>query len=334
MLSLLSCARNPVTLERELMFFGDEKEIKIGEKADKEVIKKYGYYPDKNLQQYIDSVGQKLARICDRNYLTYHFKVVDLPVLNAFALPGGFIYITRGLVGFLNSEAELAGVLGHEIGHVVERDGINQLSKIMTYRALSLVALAKAPQSLEYLAISNLLFTSIFQGYSRQKEFRADMFAVKYMYKAGYDPRELIKFMRRMLKKHPGPIGYEVYLASHPNMAERVGRVAAEMKVEIAMDRARDIKQRKLFVGEDVYKSHLDGLIYGPKNSPYCIKIYTVRFGDTLYSISERFYHSRDDAEHIADFNGIDMETPLYPGQKLKLIIKRKYLKLEQTKPF
>lgn len=117
-LGLSGCAVNPVTGEHDFVMFGEETELEIGRANHSKIIAEYGRYEDEGLQAYVQSVGERLAAISHRNDLVYRFTVLDTPVINAFALPGGYIYITRGLMAYLNSEAELAAVLGHEIGHV------------------------------------------------------------------------------------------------------------------------------------------------------------------------------------------------------------------------
>ena len=117
-----ACATNPVTGARELNFMSEAQEIQLGQQSDPEIRAEMGVYPNQALQQYVDSVGQRLAKVSERPALPWHFAVVDAAAANAFALPGGYIYITRGLLAHLDTEAEMAGVLGHEIGHVTARD--------------------------------------------------------------------------------------------------------------------------------------------------------------------------------------------------------------------
>ena len=120
------CARNPVTGGTDVTMVSEKGEIEQGRKAHEQVIKFYGVYEDQALQDYVNEVGQRLARASHRPDLEWHFTVVDADDINAFALPGGYIYITRGIMAYLNSEAELAAVLGHEIGHVTARHQVRQ----------------------------------------------------------------------------------------------------------------------------------------------------------------------------------------------------------------
>src|SRR6266478_1594021 len=125
----LGCAVNPATGSRQLMLVSESQEISMGRDYDKEVVASIGLYSDSALQAWIQQFGARLAATSERPNLPWSFRVVDDPVVNAFALPGGFIYVTRGILAHLNSEAELAGVVGHEIGHVTARHTVSQITK-------------------------------------------------------------------------------------------------------------------------------------------------------------------------------------------------------------
>src|SRR5258708_37781369 len=124
-----ACATNPATGKRELSLRSEEQELQIGRDQDAQIRREMGVYADRDLQQYVSSVGLKLAQVSERPNLPWHFTVVDVPAINAFALPGGYIYITRGILPFLDDESQLACVLGHEIGHVTVRHSVQQYSK-------------------------------------------------------------------------------------------------------------------------------------------------------------------------------------------------------------
>jgi len=325
-LYLVACAINPVTLEKELMIISEDKEIAIGGKSDPIILQQFGYYDDPSLQEYINRVGQKLVKVCPRRNIEYHFKVLDSDDINAFALPGGYIYVTRGILAIINSEAELAGVLGHEIGHVVGRDSANRISQQSLYQIVAIAGMA-VPDARELVVAGNLLFDAIMLGYGREKEFLADYQGVNYMYKAGYDPLQMCRFQRNLAKISQGAVGYAQYLSTHPDIFDRINRTEAEAKVLYAIHHAlsrqgksgEEPKERGVILADE-YKSHLDGLAYGPRDRIRRIKIYTVETGDTLESIAEKEMGDSGKAKDIAFLNGLEISDQLYTGQKLKVI--------------
>jgi len=329
---LIGCAVNPVTLEKELMIISENKEIAIGKRSDPVILQQFGYYDDPTLQDYINRVGQKLVKVCPRRNIEYHFKVIDSDDINAFALPGGYIYVTRGILAIINSEAELAGVLGHEIGHVVGRDSANRISQQSLYQIVAIAGMA-VPDARELVVAGNLLFDAVMLGYGREKEFLADYQGVNYMYKAGYDPLQMCKFQRNLAEISQGPVGYAQYLSTHPDIFDRIHRTEAQAKVVYAMHnalsgqdkngedlQAGDIQKPRKLICTDEYKSHLDGLAYGARDSIRRIKIYTVEAGDTLESIAAKEMGDVRKARDIAFLNGLEIGDKLYTGQKLKVI--------------
>ena len=326
---LTGCAVHPVTLEKELMIISEEKEIAIGKKSDPYILRQYGYYDDPPLQDYVNQLGQKLVKVCRRRDIAYQFKVLDTDQINAFALPGGYIYITRGILAIMNSEAELAGVLGHEIGHVVGRDSANRISQQSLYQIVALAAMV-APDTRDLAMAGNLLFESVMLGYGREKEYLADFQGVDYMYKAGYDPMQMCEFQRNMSMFAQGPAGYAQYLTTHPDIFDRIHRTRAQAKVIYAMrsafskqnDNGEDQTPEPMgLILADEYKERLDGLAYGAKESIRRIKIYTVKEGDTLESIAREEMDDRRKDKEIAYLNGLDVADQLLVGQKLKVVV-------------
>jgi len=254
----IGCATNPVTHKPELMLFSDQDEIKMGKEGNEAVLKQFGRYDDSAFQGYINQVGQNIARVNHRQELPYHYMVVDSEVLNAFALPGGYIYINRGLLGYLNNEAQLVSVLGHETGHVAARHGVKKYQKAIGAQ-LVLAGVSLATQSQGLAVGTNLLLSAILQGYSRKDERQADELGALYMYRAGYDPKEMpefFKILNQMGKQSPNLI--EQLFASHPPTPDRVEKTEAQ---------ARELIKEKttgLAVDHNRYISHLDGLVFGP----------------------------------------------------------------------
>jgi len=332
-----ACGINPVTRTRELNFISEEREISLGRNASYEISKQYGVYNNTELEQYVNEVGQRLVSVSDRTSIPYEFHVVDMPMLNAFALPGGYIYITRGLLAELENEAQLASVLGHEIGHVCARHSASQLSEQVAFTALTLASLA-APGAREMAPVIPALTQSITLGYSREKESQADTMGLTYMNRAGYNSMEMSAFLTRLSRMAQGPGGYGVYTSTHPDIFDRISATHNEAKqivgFDITMDKIRgqegkgeaevtrqEIMNHRGKILEDEYISHLDGLLYGPREAPRRIRIYTVKEGDTIESIAKDFAGNKLQAKEIADLNDLEVNSPLRIGQKLKVII-------------
>lgn len=327
---LAACSINPVTLESEFNVVSESKEIAIGRGADPQIIRRFGYYRNPALQDYVDSVGQKLARVCRRSDIAYHFTVLDTEMENAFAVPGGYIYITRGLLAMMNNEAELAGVLGHEVGHVVGRDSATLMSQSMIAQIAVLAGAAGAAAggaSPDIAAATSQLFNSIMLGYSREKEYRADEQSVDYVMKAGYDPMQMAAFLRTLSFSSQGYSGTQQYLTTHPYIFDRIARVQAKAKVTYAMNSAMgqlqnrpDTTPDRGMVNAEQYMRMIDGLAYGPRESLRHIKIYTVQPGDTFESISRRTLGTSVQAKKLAQLNGMPEGSPLVPGATIKTI--------------
>ncbi|MHB1143471.1 MAG: M48 family metalloprotease [Thiobacillus sp.] len=193
-LALTHCAQNPVTRDRDFVLMSEQQEIQLGAQAHQDVLQEYAALQNPALQAYVNEVGQRLAKQSHRPNLPWHFTVVDSPDVNAFALPGGYVYITRGLMAYLNSEAELAGVVGHEIGHVAARHGVRQQS------AATAVGLGAVLGSILVPGMNNQAGASLLQtlaqawtaGYGREHELESDRLGAAYLAKSGYRPQAMI----------------------------------------------------------------------------------------------------------------------------------------------
>ena len=170
----------------------------MGQEADKQVIAQFGLYSDKSLQLYVNEIGQKLvSNLSDKEFNKYFFKVVDSSEINAFALPGGYIYVTRGILATVNSEAELAGILGHEIGHVTQHHGAKQIVRTIGAQILAIGAAVANPKNAgEWLILSSQMFNQINLGYGRDAELESDAHGLLSAYQAGYDPRSMVDFLK------------------------------------------------------------------------------------------------------------------------------------------
>ena len=306
-----------------------ETELAMGREADKQISIQYGIYQDKVLQLYVNNIGQKLiAELSDPVFPKYFFKVVDSSEINAFALPGGYVYITRGILALLNSEAELAGVLGHEIGHIIYHHGAKQITRNIGAQILSLGGAIASPKNAgKWLMVSSQLFQQVNLGYGREAELESDAQGILNAYNAGYHPKNMVGFLRS-LRRHEIMSGqaYHSFQATHPDTKERIIR-AGTMGASLIRRGKPVTDNRKVFL------SHLKGMTYGGRRhardrvrsgKPMYIDIYEIQDGDTLKSIAEPpFIESR--SIEIAIMNGLRHEEPLVPGQLLKIVHKGEY---------
>jgi predicted Zn-dependent protease len=251
------CATNPVTGRRELSLVSSGQELQLGEQGYPAVIGEYGKYDDAALAAYVDSVGQRVARASHLPNLAWHFTVLDDPTVNAFAMPGGYIYITRGILAHLNSEAQLAGVLGHEIGHVTHRHTAEQMTQQqlvgLGYTALQI----GVPELQQYDAVAQQALGLMFLKYSRDHETEADELGVSYATLAGYDPHE-IPSTYAMLKRVSQAAGSSIpaFMSTHPDPGDRETRTG-----QLANQAAAG--KTGLKIGQREYLRHLDGVVYG-----------------------------------------------------------------------
>ncbi len=242
-LTLAGCAQNPVSGKQDFVMMSEAQEISLGRSADLDVRKQYKVYDNPALQNYVNEVGQQVAKRSHRPNLQYHFTVLDSPEINAFALPGGYVYITRGIMAYLNSEAELAAVLGHEVGHVTARHGVKQQSASQaTSIGISLASIF-VPQLGTQLGhdISNLLGGALLSGYGRDHELEADRLGAQYLARTEYDPQAMIRVVGVLknqelfdaeIAKQEGrePRRYHGTFATHPDNDTRLHQVVGEAK--------------------------------------------------------------------------------------------------------
>lgn len=257
LLAVVGCAVNPATGRRELSLLSPEQEAEIGREGYGAVVAEYGVYDDPALAAYVDSVGRRVARASDLPGLSWRFTVLDDPAVNAFAMPGGYIYVTRGLLAHMGSEAQLAGVLGHEIAHVTARHSARQLTQ-QTLAGLGLrIATVISPEFEPYSGLAAQGLGLLMLKYSRDDETEADRLGVRYSAVAGYDAREVpgtYRTLQRIAER--GGQSLPSWLSTHPDpgdRAERTTRLAAE-----AMAQRKDAR-----VGERPHLERLRGLVYG-----------------------------------------------------------------------
>ena len=223
-----ACATNPATGKKEISLMSEQQEIATGQQLDAEVIKQMGTYNDPELQRYVSDIGLRLAKISPRPNLPWKFTVVNQPAVNAFALPGGFIYITRGILPFLDNEAELAGVLGHEIGHVTARHSAQQYTKA-TGATIGVTLLSIfVPEARPFQNLTETALGVLFLKYGRDDENQADELGAKYAGQGGWDPRGvagMLTTLARLDAAQGSRKGVPNWLSTHPAPANRVEHV-------------------------------------------------------------------------------------------------------------
>ncbi len=240
-----STVRNPVTGLKERTVMSESTELAEGKKAHEQVLAEYGVYPDPKVQAYVNELGQRLARQSERSHLEWHFTVLDSPEINAFALPGGYVYVTRGIMAYMESEADLAGVIGHEIGHVTARHGSQRATRqqtagvgVMAATLLGVVLESAGVGGAGQLAsqVSQSVAANYIATYGREQELQADQLGAEYLSRSNYDPRNMIDVIQ-VLKNQERfaedsaraegrtPPSRNNWLASHPSNDKRLEEI-------------------------------------------------------------------------------------------------------------
>jgi predicted Zn-dependent protease len=255
-----SCATNPVTGKRQVALISEDQEIAMGVDADPQIVAQYGLYQDSALQRFINEKGKQMAAISHRPNLNYTFRIVDSDILNAFAVPGGFVYFTRGIMAHFNNEAEFAGVLGHEIGHITARHSVAQQSKAILGQIGLIGAMVVNPQLAQFGEAASQGLGLLFLKFGRDAERQSDDLGVEYSTKIGYDAHEMAGFFNTLQRKGAESGAQELpnFLSTHPNPGDRNVAVAKEAK-----EWQRKVGKTNLQVNRNQYLRRIDGLIYG-----------------------------------------------------------------------
>lgn len=253
---ITACATNPVTGKRELSLLSEAQEIAIGQQTDAEVRREMGVYDDSALQRYVSEIGQRLAQLSHRPHLPWAFTIVDHQAINAFALPGGFIYITRGILPYLDDEAELAGVLGHEIAHVTARHAAQQYTRA-TGGQLGLIALGIfVPATRPLGDLTSVALGVAFLKYGRDDENESDRIGMEYAARGGWDPSGVPRFLSTLARVDTlNERGVPNWLSTHPEPAAR----AVETQPIAAKLASTENAQRN----RDAYLERVDGIVVG-----------------------------------------------------------------------
>jgi predicted Zn-dependent protease len=230
-LALPSCATNPATGRRQIALVSEAQEKQMGQQADQEVAASIGLYPESSLQSYVQRIGDALAAKSERPALNWTFRLVDDPAVNAFALPGGYVYVTRGLMSHLTSEAELAAVIGHEIGHITARHTVSMISKAQLANVGLMLGMILRPELQNYGNLAEAGLSVLFLKYSRDAERQADDLGLRYVSRSDYDPRPMADVFTTLervsaLEKKGRVPGW---LATHPDPGDRRARIGREI---------------------------------------------------------------------------------------------------------
>lgn len=257
---LQGCAINPVTGKKQVALMSEAQEIALGAESDPQIVAQFGLYENPALQSFIETHGQEMVKVSHRPNLKFQFKILDSPVVNAFAVPGGYVYFTRGIMAHFNNEAEFAGVLGHEIGHITARHSVDQYTKSTIAQVLFMGGLIVSKELRSFANEADIAMQLLFLKYGRDDESQSDGLGVEYSTKVGYDAREMADFFKTLKMLSSGGDGEEIptFLSTHPDPLDRyenVGKLAAEWQSKIPMESYK--------VNGDSYLRMVDGITYG-----------------------------------------------------------------------
>jgi len=274
-----ACATNPVTGKPEISLVSEQQEIQMGQQGAQQVAQQVGLVKDQALQNYLQTIGSGIATKSERPNLPWTFRAVDDPSPNAFALPGGYVFVTRGLLDLMNNEAELASVLGHEIGHVTARHSVHQMSEQQLAQLALGVGAILSPTVAQLGDVASQGLGLLFLKYSRDDERQADDLGFRYALNQGYDVRymdDVFRSLQRLgeaSKESPLPS----WLATHPGEAERIQTIDSKL----AQLQPAQLANTK--VNAQQYLQRVNGLVYGadPRNGFFQ--------GNTFYHPDLRF---------------------------------------------
>lgn len=275
LVTVISCAVNPVTGRKQIMLMSEAQEVQLGLSYDPQVVATFGEYNNPALQAFVQAKGTEMGKHSHRPNLEYHVKVVDSPVVNAFAVPGGYIYLTRGIMANLNNEAEFIGVLGHEMGHIAARHSVSQQTKQQLGTLLLIGGMIASEKFAGYAEQAMQGMQLLFLSFSREDEREADALGSEYATKLGYDGTKMADFYKVLIKMNMAQAegGVPTFLSTHPDPGDRYNAVLRNTKAW-----QDSLKLPSYKVNADSYLQMIDGIIYGedPKQG---------------YTMDNTFYH-------------------------------------------
>ncbi|HEX4913970.1 MAG TPA: M48 family metalloprotease, partial [Vicinamibacterales bacterium] len=253
-----ACATNPVSGKKQMSLLSEAEELAIGQQQDVEIRREMGVYDDPDLQRYVNDIGQQLARVSHRPNLPWSFTIVDNPAINAFALPGGYIYLTRGILAYLDDEAQLAGVLGHEIGHVTARHAAQAYTR-QAQAGIGLTILSIfVPGTAPFADLGAAGLSVLFLRHGREAEIEADRLGVEYGSGAGFDPAGVPRFLATLARVNAlSARGVPNWLSTHPDPGSRVVK-AEPVAGKFGSDAAKAVNR-------DQYLDRIRGLVFGDR---------------------------------------------------------------------
>ena len=290
---LTNCAVNPVTGKQDFVVISENQEIQMGREYNAQILRQNPVYQDQELQDYVQAIGESLAAKSHRPNLIYRFTILDSPDINAFALPGGYIYINRGLMSYLSSEEELAAVLGHEIGHVTARHSVRQYSQSQLLGILSTAIEINAGSTAGNVA--NVASGALLSGYGRDMELEADDLGAQYIYQDGYSPQgmyEVLSVLKdqeiysKQLAERRGqePRSYHGVFASHPSNDKRLQEVLSNVSNSFQKGNQKE---------NDTYLQKIEGMVFGDSEQS------GIRRGNEFYHGPLNFYISSPETWEI-----------------------------------
>ena len=257
---LTTCSVNPVTGKKQFMIISEKQEIAMGEEYDPQVIATFGLYEDPELQDFLESKVNEMGLESHRPNLEYHIRILDSPVVNAFAVPGGYIYLTRGILTHFNNEAELIGVVGHEMGHITARHSVSRQSKQTLAQLLLIGGMIASEEFRQYGQYAMQGMQLLFLSFSREDEREADRLGVEYASRIGYDGSKFANFYKLLIRMSPPPSqgGVPTFMSTHPDPGDRfsdVNRDALIWKDSLDFDTWK--------VNQENYLGMIEGMVYG-----------------------------------------------------------------------
>ena len=314
-----NCARNPVTGKKQVVLMSEAQEIAMGKEADPQIVAQFGLYKDDALQAFITQKGKEMAAISHRPNLDYEFKIVDSDVLNAFAVPGGYVYFTRGIMAHFNNEAEFAGVLGHEIGHIAARHSVEQQRNAILGQVGLMAGMILSPELAQLGEAASQGLGLLFLKFGRDAERESDKLGVEYSSKIGYDAKYMAGFFKTLERKgaESGAAELPNFLSTHPNPGERnvtVAQLATEWQQKLNLTNPK--------INGNEYLKRIEGLIYGedPKQGFLESNVFYHPELKLQFSIPENWaYQNSPRAVQLASKDGkAVMMLMLAPGASLR----------------